>query len=167
MLFNFIYMNPQVLYVPPPDLEARYEILGVHTRKMKISNDVDLRRIAEDSELFTGAELEGLCREAGIVALRENISATVVCNRHFQRVKESLKPALTRAEVERYSSFMKTKQKRSGAIEFDLKPNTECKRNLLDSMLSVKAGVLSLVLLAASKYFLMFTKSARPDVPAT
>lgn len=156
-----------VLYVPPPDLEARYEILGVHTRKMKISNDVDLRRIAEDSELFTGAELEGLCREAGIVALRENISATVVCNRHFQRVKESLKPALTRAEVERYSSFMKTKQKRSGAIEFDPKPNTECKRNLLDSMLSVKAGVLSLVLLAASKYFLMFTKSARPDVPAT
>uniref|UniRef100_A0A6M2E6J3 AAA+ ATPase domain-containing protein n=1 Tax=Populus davidiana TaxID=266767 RepID=A0A6M2E6J3_9ROSI len=156
-----------VLYVPPPDLEARYEILGVHTRKMKISNDVDLRRIAEDSELFTGAELEGLCREAGIVALRENISATVVCNRHFQRVKESLKPALTSAEVERYSSFMKTKQKRSGAIEFDPKPNTECKRNLLDSMLSVKAGVLSLVLLAASKYFLMFTKSARPDVPAT
>ncbi|KAJ6962762.1 cell division control protein 48 [Populus alba x Populus x berolinensis] len=156
-----------VLYVPPPDLEARYEILGVHTRKMKISNDVDLRRIAEDSELFTGAELEGLCREAGIVALRENISATVVCNRHFQRVKESLKPALTRAEVERYSSFMKTKQKRSGAIEFDPKPNTECKRNLLDSMLSVKAGVLSLVALAASKYFLMFTKSARPDVPAT
>ncbi|RQO84800.1 hypothetical protein POPTR_001G128700v4 [Populus trichocarpa] len=156
-----------VLYVPPPDLEARYEILGVHTRKMKISNDVDLRRIAEDSELFTGAELEGLCREAGIVALRENISATVVCNRHFQRVKESLKPALTRAEVERYSSFMKTKQKRSGAIEFDPKPNTECKRNLLDSMLPVKAGVLSLVLLAASKYFLMFTKSARPDVPAT
>ncbi|KAJ7011002.1 cell division control protein 48 [Populus alba x Populus x berolinensis] len=156
-----------VLYVPPPDLEARYEILGVHTRKMKISNDVDLRRIAEDSELFTGAELEGLCREAGIVALRENISATVVCNRHFQRVKESLKPALTRAEVERYSSFMKTKQKRSGAIEFDPKPNTECKRNLLDSMLSVKAGVLSLVVLAASKYFLMFTKSARPDVPAT
>ncbi|KAJ6714693.1 AAA-FAMILY ATPASE [Salix viminalis] len=156
-----------VLYVPPPDLEARYEILGVHTRKMKISNDVDLRRIAEDSELFTGAELEGLCREAGIVALRENISATVVCNHHFQTVKEALKPALTRAEVERYSSFMKTKQMRSGAIEFDPKPNTECKRNLLDSMLSVKAGVLSLALLAASKYFLMLIKSARHDVPAT
>ncbi|KAJ6701469.1 CELL DIVISION CONTROL PROTEIN 48-like protein B [Salix koriyanagi] len=120
-----------VLYVPPPDLEARYEILGVHTRKMKISNDVDLRRIAEDSELFTGAELEGLCREAGIVALRENISATVVCNHHFQTVKEALKPALTRAEVERYSSFMKTKQMRSGAIKFDPKPNTECKKEFL------------------------------------
>ncbi|GMP50628.1 hypothetical protein CsSME_00017168 [Camellia sinensis var. sinensis] len=45
---------------------------------MKVSNDVDLKQIAEDTELFTGAELEGLCREAGIVALREDISASVV-----------------------------------------------------------------------------------------
>ncbi|KAB1206792.1 hypothetical protein CJ030_MR7G013461 [Morella rubra] len=67
-----------VLYVPPPDLEARYEILRVHTRNMKIDTVVNLRRIAEDTELFTGAELEGLCREAGIVALRENISASVL-----------------------------------------------------------------------------------------
>ncbi|GFY88498.1 cell division cycle 48B [Actinidia rufa] len=96
-----------VLYVPPPDLEARYEILNVHTRKMKLDNDVDLKQTAEDTELFTGAELEGLCREAGIVALREDISATVVCNRHFQTVRNSLKPALTREEVNAYSSFMK------------------------------------------------------------
>ncbi|KAF7149607.1 hypothetical protein RHSIM_Rhsim02G0238200 [Rhododendron simsii] len=96
-----------VLYVPPPDLEARYEILNVHTREMKVDNDVDLKQIAEDTELFTGAELEGLCREAGIVALREDISATIVCHRHFQTVRKSLKPALTVEEVNAYSSFMK------------------------------------------------------------
>ncbi|KAK4566059.1 hypothetical protein RGQ29_002310 [Quercus rubra] len=72
-----------VLYVPLPDLEGRYEILRVHTRNIKIGPDVDLKRIVEDTELFTGAELEGLCREAGIVALREDITATVVCDRHF------------------------------------------------------------------------------------
>ncbi|KAK8699693.1 hypothetical protein V6N13_115776 [Hibiscus sabdariffa] len=96
-----------VLYVPPPDMEARYEILRVHTRNMKIGGDVDLKRIAEDTELFTGAELEGLCWEAGIVALRENISATVVSDKHFETVKKSLKPALTRDEIDSYSSFMK------------------------------------------------------------
>ena len=74
---------------------------------MRIGNDVDLMQIAEDTELFTGAELEGLCVEAGIVALREDISATVVSNRHFQTVKASLKPALTQAEINSYSSFMK------------------------------------------------------------
>lgn len=74
---------------------------------MQIGDDVDLGRIAEDTELFTGAELEGLCMEAGIVALRENISATVVCDRHFQTVKNSLKPSLTEAEIDSYSSFRK------------------------------------------------------------
>ncbi|KAK6157832.1 hypothetical protein DH2020_012080 [Rehmannia glutinosa] len=98
-------LSTLILYVPPPDLEARYDILRVHTRKMKVENDIDLRRIAEDTELFTGAELEGLCNEAGIVALREDISATVVCNRHFQAVMRSLKPALTRQEIDSYASF--------------------------------------------------------------
>lgn len=98
-----------VLYVPPPDLEARHEILRVHTRGMKVDPDVDFRQIAADTELFTGAELEGLCKEAGIVALREDISATVVCSRHFQTVRNSLKPALTREDINLYSSFMKNR----------------------------------------------------------
>lgn len=98
-----------VLYVPPPDLEARHEILRVHTRGMKVDPDVDLRQIAADTELFTGAELEGLCKEAGIVALREDISATVVCSRHFLTVRNSLKPALTREDINLYSSFMKNR----------------------------------------------------------
>ncbi|KAK4779917.1 hypothetical protein SAY87_016023 [Trapa incisa] len=97
-----------VLYVPPPDTESRYEILHVHTRKMKIASDVDLIKLAEDTELFTGAELEGLCREAGIVALREDIHATSVHDRHFQAVRRSLKPALTKAEIDLYASFLKS-----------------------------------------------------------
>ncbi|PIA41934.1 hypothetical protein AQUCO_02100047v1 [Aquilegia coerulea] len=41
-----------VVYVPPPDVEARYKIIIlVHTRKMKVGYDVHLRRIAEDTEL--------------------------------------------------------------------------------------------------------------------
>ncbi|KAK7274968.1 hypothetical protein RIF29_16071 [Crotalaria pallida] len=105
---HIVLLDIKVLYVPPPDLETRYEILCVHTRKMKTASDVVLRRLAEDTELFTGAELEGFCREAGIVALREDIFATIVCDRHFQTVKNSLKPALTEAEINSYSSFMKT-----------------------------------------------------------
>ncbi|PIA54240.1 hypothetical protein AQUCO_00900649v1 [Aquilegia coerulea] len=131
-----------VLYVPPPDLEARYEILLVHTRKMKLEDDVDLRRIAQDTELFTGAELEGLCMEAGMVALREDISATLVCDRHFQAVRESLKPALTGEEVDVYASFMK---------------NPSSKRNKYTySLLGlVNVGVTSIALVFVSMYFFM------------
>ncbi|CAL5396376.1 unnamed protein product [Camellia sinensis] len=124
-----------VLYVPPPDLEARYEILSVHTRNMKVSNDVDLKQIAEDTELFTGAELEGLCREAGIVALREDISASVVCNRHFQTVWKSLKPALTTEEVNSYLSFMKNPSLiSSGSSKASTKQNSKHTTSLLGSV---------------------------------
>ncbi|AES81119.2 cell division control-like protein [Medicago truncatula] len=86
------------LYVPPPDLEGRFEILKVYTRKMKLGSDVDLRRLAEDTERFTGAELEGLCKEVGVEAIREaireNKQASVIYGRHFQIVKNALKPAL-------------------------------------------------------------------------
>ncbi|GFP83606.1 cell division control protein 48 homolog b [Phtheirospermum japonicum] len=96
-----------VLYVPPPDLEARYDILRVHTRRMKVDNNINLRQISQETEFFTGAELQGLCKEAGIVALREDITASVVCNRHFEAVMRSLKTALRRQEIDSYASFMK------------------------------------------------------------
>ncbi|KAL5553617.1 hypothetical protein UlMin_041018 [Ulmus minor] len=142
-----------VLYVPPPDLEARYEILCVHTRNMKIGDDVDLQRIAEETELFTGAELEGLCREAGIVALREDISATVVCDRHFQTVKESLKPALTKSEIDSYSSFMKGVP--STPDQFESSAMQTYKRNSFGLLSPVKVGIISFVIVAAARYFLM------------
>lgn len=141
--------------MPPPDLEARLEILQVHTRKMRLGDDVDLRKIAEETELFTGAELEGLCRESGTVSLRENIAATAVFNRHFQTAKSSLKPALTIEEVKNYSSFKKPKRSQSKPI-----PVQKKKVNSTVSGLgfSWKFGVLSLMLLASANYYLNHTK---------
>lgn len=98
--------------MPPPDEEARYEILKVHTRKMSIGDDVDLHQIAKDTDLFTGAELEGLCKEAGMLALREDMTAKAVLNRHFQRVKNSLRPSLTYADIHSYSSFSKNQSRK-------------------------------------------------------
>eukprot|EP01018_Ginkgo_biloba_P035549 Gb_41085 [translate_table: standard] len=96
-----------VLYVPPPDLEGRIEVLRVHTRNMKLANDVDLPEIAKQTQFFTGAELAGLCREAAIVALREDICADSVFNRHFELARNFLRPSLTELQIASYSSFMK------------------------------------------------------------
>nr|XP_025623917.1 cell division control protein 48 homolog B isoform X2 [Arachis hypogaea] len=157
----------KVLYVPPPDLEARYEILCVHTRNMKTASDVNLRRLAEDTELFTGAELEGLCREAGIVALREDISATVVCDRHFQIVKDSVNPALTKAEINSYSSFMKTSSQ-AFPRHFDSDMESDrSKKNGFNPMSLVKISVASFVLLAAAKYYNIGGDQIGPHTPMT
>ncbi|CAH9123995.1 unnamed protein product [Cuscuta epithymum] len=147
-----------VLYVPPPDLEARCEILRVHTRNMKLDADVDIRQVAENMDLYTGAELEGLCREAGIVALREDISATVVCDRHFQTVRQSLKPALTQGEIESYSSFMKKEKEKNPSLcssstleSSSYNQSSKTSRHLLMSP-ALRICIFSVVLYAAAIY---------------
>ncbi|CAB4272548.1 unnamed protein product [Prunus armeniaca] len=92
------------LFVPPPDVEGRYEILQVLTRKMSVADDVDLKQIATDTEHFTGAELKLLCKEAVISAMREDMDAPFVCNRHFQTAKDSVKLRLTKIKLDSYSS---------------------------------------------------------------
>ncbi|GEM_PF-85335 len=56
-----------------PDKEGRKEILQIHTRDMPLADDVDLDKIAELTHGFTGADLEALCKSAGLKALRRAI----------------------------------------------------------------------------------------------
>ncbi|MFW9920180.1 MAG: CDC48 family AAA ATPase, partial [Candidatus Thorarchaeota archaeon] len=59
-----------VVFVPPPDLEARKEILRVHTKNMPLADDVNLDTLATMTEGFSGADIEGLTREAAMAAVR-------------------------------------------------------------------------------------------------
>lgn len=57
-----------------PDSRGRLEILEIHTRGMPLAQDVDLRKLSEMTHGFVGADLEALCREAAMVALRRFMS---------------------------------------------------------------------------------------------
>jgi len=92
----------RLVYVPPPDKAARLEILKVHTRRMPLAEDVDLERIAETTEGYTGADLAALCREAAILALREAGKPTKVEMRYFLKAMEVVKPSVTKEDLERY-----------------------------------------------------------------
>ena len=61
--------------LPLPDREARMAILRVHTRKMPLADDVDLARLAKACEDCSGADIEGLCRRAALLAIREQVDA--------------------------------------------------------------------------------------------
>ncbi|KAK1412405.1 hypothetical protein QVD17_33631 [Tagetes erecta] len=158
-----------VLYVPPPDLEARYEILRVHTRGMTIDDDVDLKKIAQETERFTGAELEGLCREAGIVALREDITATIIHNHHFQTVKSSLNPALTSQEIDSYASYMNKKRTRKPPLQ--LASSSERKDKQTKNWLSVLVapvtmGIMGIIVFLGSRgYHMNESKSPISGTP--
>ena len=57
----------RIIYVPPPDIEARLQILRVYARAIPLAVDVDLEELGLSTELFSGADIENLCREVGDV----------------------------------------------------------------------------------------------------
>jgi transitional endoplasmic reticulum ATPase len=58
-----------------PNTQARLQILKIHTRSMPLASGVNLQEIAEHSHGFVGADLEALCQEVGMIALRGFLSA--------------------------------------------------------------------------------------------
>jgi len=92
----------KLVYVPPPDLKARLEILKVHTRYLPLSDDVDLHELAKLTENYSGADLEALVREAFIIALRENPLRTRLEKRHFMKALEVVKPSLSEDMIRFY-----------------------------------------------------------------
>ena len=62
----------RIIQVQLPDAGARLEILKIHTAKMTLAESVDLFEIAELAENTTGAELQAICREAGMMAIRRD-----------------------------------------------------------------------------------------------
>ncbi|MFM5906530.1 MAG: ATP-binding protein, partial [Novosphingobium sp.] len=60
----------ELIYVGTPNIEGREQILGIHTAKMPLAKDVDLKAIARDTERFTGADLEDVVHRAGLNAIR-------------------------------------------------------------------------------------------------
>lgn len=56
---------------PPPGPEARVSILRIHSRKMSLQRGINLRALAEKMGQCSGAEVRGICTEAGMYALRE------------------------------------------------------------------------------------------------
>ncbi len=57
-----------------PDAEARLHILKIHTRDMPTDSDLDLEQIAQVTGSYSGADLEGLCREAALVCMRRTVN---------------------------------------------------------------------------------------------
>jgi len=93
--------------VPPPDKNARLDILRIHTRNMPLADDVDLEKLAEMTEGYTGADLEALCREAAMIALREALKPRPVAMRHFLRALKQVQPSLTKEDIARYERLAK------------------------------------------------------------
>ncbi|MFH1521753.1 MAG: CDC48 family AAA ATPase [archaeon] len=95
----------RIVYVSVPDKEGRLQILKIHTKSMPLDKSVDIEKIAEATEGFTGADIESLAREAAMLALRENIDTKKVTKKHFDEAMEKVLPSVSKADQQQYQQI--------------------------------------------------------------
>lgn len=94
----------RVIEIPMPNEEARLKILKVHTRRMPLKA-VSLEKLAKLTDGYSGADIENLCREAGMEAIRENIKAKNITMKHFDRAMKRIKPTMRKEYTDRMRKF--------------------------------------------------------------
>ncbi len=109
-----------VIFVPPPDTEARLEILRVHTREMPLADDVSLEKLADETEGFSGADIEGLVREAAMAAVRDDWKAKPVEMKHFEEALGEVRPSMSPDDVKRFLALAEQVKKRQPQKDLDL-----------------------------------------------
>ena len=78
--------------VETPNEQGRLSIFKVHTRDMPLADDVDINKLARDTEGYVGADIESVCREAGMLTLRDNIETEEVPMKYFEEALAKVKP---------------------------------------------------------------------------
>lgn len=113
------------IVVPRPDVGGREAILKVHTAKIPVAADVDLKVLSRGTPGFTGADLQNLCNEAALLAARED--APQVTMFHFERSKDKVLMG-----AERRSMIISESEKKTTAVHeaghalvASLLPNTD------------------------------------------
>jgi len=92
----------RILLASVPDKSGRLEILKIHTNKMPLAKDIDLKKIAQETEGYVGADLESLCREAAMLALRKDKEAKQVSKKHFDAAMKKVKASVSKNSIDKY-----------------------------------------------------------------
>ncbi len=95
----------ELILVGQPDKKAREEIYKIHMKGMPIGKDVDVSELADMSEGYAGADIEAICREAAMTALRENSEAKEVKREHFMKAFETVRPSIDDEMIEYYKEI--------------------------------------------------------------
>ena len=94
----------RIILASVPDVKGREEIFKVHTAEMPLKN-VDIKKLAEVTEGYVGSDIEALCREAAMLALRRDMKAKEVTQKDFEEALEKVRPSATKEIEEAYKKL--------------------------------------------------------------
>ncbi|MFJ6670046.1 AAA family ATPase [Actinosynnema sp. NPDC091369] len=101
----------RLVYVPPPDADARAEILRASSRNTPLASDVDLDAVAEELDGYSAADCAALIREAALTAMRESLAAAEVTGAHLATAREAVRPSLDPAQLEALAAYAKSRER--------------------------------------------------------
>ena len=90
----------RLLMIGPPDKSGRLEILKIHAATIPNSEDVNLEELAELTEGYVGSDLNALCREAAMLALREKLDVVEMI--HYREALKKVRPSMEESMISYY-----------------------------------------------------------------
>ncbi len=103
----------ELILVPVPDKLSRKKIFQVHTKNMPLAPDVDIDTLVDMTEHYTGADIAAICRKAGRLALRENMSSENVQQKHFLSAIREIGPSVTPDTMKYYMHLAESLRKKA------------------------------------------------------
>ncbi|MBW2973431.1 CDC48 family AAA ATPase [Candidatus Woesearchaeota archaeon] len=85
----------RIILTPVPDEKAREEIFTVHIKNMPLKG-VTAKDLATNTEGYAGADIEAVCREAAMIALRDDMKAKEINKKHFEEAMKKVRPSATK-----------------------------------------------------------------------
>nr|WP_206039697.1 AAA family ATPase [Rhodococcus sp. HNM0563] len=95
----------RLVFVPPPDAEARAAILKTAGRSVPLDQDVDLDALAEELDGYSAADCAAVLREAALAAMRRRVDAAAVTSEDVAAAREAVRPSLDPVQVEHLRAY--------------------------------------------------------------
>ncbi|WP_245717737.1 AAA family ATPase [Nocardia jejuensis] len=95
----------RLVFVPPPDADARAEILRTAAKHVPLAEDVRLRKLAEELEGYSAADCAALLREAAMTAMRRDLDTADVTAADVAAAQATVRPSLDPAQVQSLRGF--------------------------------------------------------------
>ncbi|MGD0029558.1 MAG: CDC48 family AAA ATPase [Candidatus Bathyarchaeia archaeon] len=96
----------RLIYCSEPDEKGRLQIFKIYTKEMPMAKDVNLAQLATLTKNYSGADIEALCRETAMHALRKDINAKEVMMKDFEEALKKMGPSVTPDMEKWYKGFM-------------------------------------------------------------
>ena len=89
--------NSPIIKIPLPEEEARLKIIKIHTKGMSIGKGINYKKLAEETEGLSGADLRALCVEAGMSTIKDK--RIKINSKDFNKALDKIKNRLNETEI--------------------------------------------------------------------